>query len=380
MLRQSVLIPATVLVASISLAALVLSRAAPPRPPEPATALDLLRAYKCQRAETKQIIVRGVEDDYSPTGGEPNFVRAGRQSPDNLTFFAGGSYDQVQTDRRFTDSFRVPSHTARGLFVIRLRPVGNSDGDSISIGDVSTFSDARLPRFGAGVRDLARTPGWTRVKDLYFAEFDDIRLREPTDGAPRDDRSRPRKGSLLDFVRDGGADGWVDVFVQDDTGVDVMAAAICTEPKRGKGLSLSRFRGAAVPGKDIVAISCSHGGRDQHTCDPYVGDISCATPLPVACFRPRGAAMPRPLERHYVGNMWSGGDLAFTEPVPGERFRTIGEVNAHCAGRFGRDWRAAELHDGMHNMGIAGFGDARRLSSRAWVDIAGETYATCWSR
>ena len=172
----------------------------------------------------------------------------------------------------------------------------------------------------------------------------------------------------------------MDVFVQDDTAVDVMGAAICVEPARDKGFSLSRFTGAPTPDRNIVTISCAHGGRNQYACDHYVGDTSCATPLPIACFRPLGAPMPKMLEPFYASQMWSGGELAFTEPVPGDRFHTIGEVNAHCARRFGPAWRAAALGDGMHNMGISAFGDARRLSSRAWVDIANSPYATCWTR
>ncbi|MCF8505711.1 MAG: hypothetical protein K9G59_12435 [Caulobacter sp.] len=379
-MRLSAIIPATVLIVSISASAFVLSRPVPPAEPEPATAMDLLRAYKCRRAETKQIIVRGVEDNYSPAGDEPNFIREGRQSADNLTFFAGGSYDQIQMDRRFTDSFRVPADTARGLFVIRMKAIGNNDNDSISIGDISTFSDAWLPRFGAGVIALERASGWTKRRDFYSAEFAAIIHRAAPRPPPDGVRSTTAGASLLDFVRNGGADGRIDVLVQDDTSVDMMGAAVCIEPPRGKGFSLSLFKGVPVPGADIVTISCSHGGRDQYSCDPYVGDTSCATPLPVACFRPSGAPMPKSLEQHYARQMWSGGNLAFTEPAPGAQFRTIGEVDRHCAGRFGPQWRAARLHDGMSGLGIAGFGDTRRLSSRAWVDIVDQPYATCWTR
>jgi hypothetical protein len=378
--RLSVVVPALVLVVSIGVSAFVLSRPAPPAAPEPATAMDLLRAYKCRRAETKRIIVRGVEDNHSPAGDEPNFIREGRQSADNLTFFAGGNYDQVQVDRRFTDSFRVPANTARGLFVIRMKAVGNNNSDTISIGDISTFSDAWLPRFSAGVIALERAPGWTKRRDVYSAKFAAIMQHPAPRPRPGGARSTAAGASLLNFVRNGGADGWIDVLVQDDTSVDMMGAAICVEPPRGKGFSLSLFKGGPAPPRDVVTISCAHGGRDQYACDPYVGDTSCATPLPVACFRPLGAPMPESMERQYVSQMWSGGELAFTDPVPGDTFRSIGEVDAHCARRFGPAWRAAALGDGMHNMGVSGFGDGRRLSSRAWVDVVNSPYATCWTR
>lgn len=375
-MRLSTVIPALVLLVSIGVSAFVLSRPAAPSEPEPATAMELLRAYRCQRAETKQIIVRGVEDNYSPAGDEPNFIREGRQSVDNLTFFAGGSYDQVQMDRRFTDSFRVPANTARGLFVIRMKAIGNNDSDSISIGDITTFSDAWLPRFMSGLSLVEGSPGWKRVRDLYAVEFSAMRFHRVSNKPG----SRTAAVTLLDHVRKGRADGWVDVFVQDDTGVDVMGAAICVEPQRGKGISLSLYKDGPPPGPGMVTLTCSHGGRDQHACDPYVGDTSCVTPLPIACFRPQGAPMPKAMVRHYSRQMWTGGNLAFTEPAPASQFSAVGDVDRHCAGRFGPEWRAARLHDGMHNMGLSGFGDGRRLSTRAWVDIVGQPYATCWTR
>ncbi len=375
-MRLPAVISALVLVACAGLATFAWTQ----RPIEPAataaTGMDILRAYRCRSAETKRIIIRGVEDNHSPFGDEPNVIRPERRFPDTLSFFAGGSYDQVQADRRMTDSFEVPANTAGGLFLVRLKAVGNNDNDTIAIGDVSTYvtADPAARRFSPLVAKLEQSPGWSRQNDIYFAEFSAIALRQPNSVVSPPDRT------LLDFVRSGMNGGWVDVMVQDDTSVDFIGVALCLEPRGGKGMSLASWRGEPHPIDGVVSLSCAHGGRDQHLCDPYVGDTACATALPVACIRPMAAPIPRALTRHFASGVWSGGRLAFTEPAPGSRFATIRDVDAYCAESFGADWRAAELHDGTHNTGISGYGDPATLPDRAWVDIIGQPYATCWAR
>lgn len=375
-MRLPAVISALVLVACAGLAAFAWTQRPDTRPVTAATGIDILRAYKCRQAETKTIIIRGVEDNHSPLGDEPNFIRPERRFPDTLSFFAGGSYDQIQADRRMTDSFEVPANTAAGLFLIRLKGVANNDNDTIAIGDMSTYvaPDPAVRRFSSLVPRLEQSSGWSRQNDIQFAELSDIELRHPNH------LTRPSDRTLLDFIRSGMNGGWVDVMVQDDTSVDFIGVALCLEPPGGQGLTLSSWKGQAHPMDGVVALTCGHGGRDQHLCGHYVGDTACATPLPVACIRPMAAPLPRALTRHFSSGVWSGGRLAFTEPTPGSRFATIGAVDAFCASRFGADWRAAELHDGTHNTGIAGFGDPATVPDRAWVDIIGQPYATCWAR
>lgn len=341
-----------------------------------ATGMDILRAYRCRRGETKSIIIRGVEDQHSAAGDEPNFVRAGRHFPDTLTFVAGGSYDQVEADRRMTDSFKVPANTADGLFLIGLKAVANNDSDTIGIGDFNTLASSAPvgKRFSAAVSGLEQLPGWSRQGDLYFAELSGIGLYRGSDP-----NTKTPGRTLLDLVRSNPDDGWVDVLVQDDTSVDFIGVAVCQEPPREKGLTLAPWVGEPLRVDGVVALTCSFGGRDQANCDPYLGDTPCETRLPVACFRPLATAMPRQLKTHFARTIWSGGRLAFTGSEAGSRFATAGQVDAFCASRFGSDWRAATLHDGMNNLGIAGFGEAASLSSRVWIDVAGSPYATCWA-
>lgn len=375
-MQLSAVISAVVLVACAGLATFAWTQRPIERQQAAATGMDILRAYRCRPAETKTTIVRGVEDNHSPVGNEPNFIRDGRRFADTISFFAGGSYDQIQADRRMTDSFDAPANTAGGLFLIRLKAVANNENDTIAIGDISTFvtADPAVRRFSSLIRRLEQSSGWSRQSDIHFAELSAIELRQPHSVVS------PTGQTLLDFIRGRMNGGRVDVMVQDDTSVDFVGVALCLEPPGGKGLSLASWKGEAHPIAGVVALTCGHGGRDQHACDPYIGDTSCRTRLPVACIRPMAAPIPRPLKRHFASSLWSGGRLAFTEPTPGSRFATIGDVDAFCTSRFGVDWRAAELHDGTHNTGIAGFSDPTNVPDRAWVDIIGQPYATCWAR
>lgn len=375
-MRLPAVISALVLVACAGLATFAWTQRPIERAATATTGMDILRAYKCRTAETKRIIIRGVEDTHSPVGDEPNFIREDRRFPDTLSFFSGGSYDQIQADRRMTDSFEVPANTAGGLFLIRLKAVANNDNDTIAIGDIRTYvaPDPAVRRFSSLVPRLEQSLGWSRQNDIHFAELSAIALRQPNRAASSPDRT------LLDFIRSGMNGGWVDVMVQDDTSVDFIGVALCLEPPGGQGLSLSSWQGEPHPIDGVVALTCGHGGRDQHACGHYVGDTPCATRLPVACIRPTAAPIPRALTRHFSSGVWSGGRLAFTKPTPGSNFATIGEVDAYCAASFGAGWRAAELHDGTHNTGISGYGDPATLPHRAWVDIIGQPYATCWAR
>lgn len=197
--RISVLISAVTLVCCAGLATLVISRQAPPKRVEPTTVAGLLRAYECRSSETKKIIVRGIEDNYSPNGVEPNFVRPDRQTVENNSLYTGGSYDQIQTNRQFTDSLQVPSHIISGIFVIRLKPIDGDNTDSITIGDIvtATSSNPNVRRFGSTIAALTELAGWAKTEDIFYTDFDNIKF-----AISSGDRSADENYTLLDFVRE----------------------------------------------------------------------------------------------------------------------------------------------------------------------------------
>lgn len=376
-MRLSVIIPALIIIACGGLAGYVWMGMPVEAAKAPPTGMDILRRYKCRKGETKTIVVRGIEDNHSPAGNEPNFIRQERSHPDVQSYFAGGSYDQVQADKRMTDSFQAPVTTARGLFLIRLKPVAGNETDIVGVGDLSTMAleKGQGGRQSVGMATLQQTPGWQSEGELHFAEFSAIRLtRLGTDERIVKDRT------LLDYIRSGASNGWVDFMVQDDTSVDFAGAAFCLEPTDRKGVTMGGLVGEAIPMDGVVAISCIHVGKNQQMCDPYVGDTSCSASLPVACIHPEGAPVPRAISRHFVSRAWSGGRLAFTEPVTGSSFASYRDVDALCTRRFGSGWRSARWHDGPANLAIAGYSAAPMPTGRVWIDVVGSPYGTCWAR
>lgn len=388
-MRLTVAIPATVLmmcaaVIGFGLLAAPASRAVGDDD-APRTGMERLRAFQCRRAETKRILIRGVEDGFSASGEEPDFIRPGRRSAFTESFYRGGSYDQDQVDRRFTDSFEVPAHVAGGLFVISLRKLGDNDNDTFGIGDITSVSAAAWGgrQLATGVRLLPRTSGWTVAGPLHFANLADIRFGPPQQVHPPGSAAvsaAPRSfATLLDYVRAATSTAWVDVVVQDDTSVDFMGMALCLEPPRRNGLTLKASDGPSGGAAGTVFLACRQVGDDNAICDPYRGDTPCEAERPVACIRPGDAPAPAGLKSTPGYPSWSGGRLAITEPVAGNRFGSVKDVDRFCAARFGAGWRVAAFHDGFRE-GIAGLGERKAMSSRVWVDIADQPYATCWTR
>lgn len=388
-MRLTVAIPATALMVCAAVIGFGLM-AAPMAPSTgdadgPVSGVERLRAFQCRRAETKRILIRGVEDGFAPSGEEPDFIRPGRRSAFTESFFRGGSYDQDQADRRFTDSFEVPARVVSGLFVISLRKLADNENDTFGIGDITSVSTAAWGgrQLATGVRLLPRTPGWTVVGPLHFANLADIRLDPPQQGNPPGSSAgivaTRSFGTLLDYVRAAKTTAWVDVVVQDDTSVDFMGMALCLAPPHRNGLTLKASDGPSGGAVGTVFLACRQVGDDNAICDPYAGDTPCEARRPVACIKPGDEPAPNGLRTTPSYLSWSGGSLAITEPVAGNRFASVKDVDRFCAARFGGDWRVAAFHDGFRE-GIAGFGDRKAISSRVWVDIADQPYATCWSR
>lgn len=387
-MRLTVAFPVLVLAICAALAAIALATPATTARPEavetPRTGVELLRAYRCRQAETKRIILRGVEDGFSPAGEEPTTIREGRRNAFTLSLVNGGAYDQYAADSRFSDSIETPSKIASGLFVMGLKKVAPNDNDTIAIGDLSSRDRSVWGgrHFSTQVRNLETRPGWRRRGPLYFAELSEVRFLPSNPDMPqalRESPIAPSYATLLDYVRAGAGTTWVDTMVVDDTSVDFIGMAVCEEPPRGKGLTLARALYPKARLHNVTAMSCRIVGDGDRICDPYVGDTPCSTPLPLACLKPGDAPKPRVVQGTTAYVSWSGGTVAFTEPVRGDRFRTIAQADQYCAARFGPVWRTAAYHDGVRE-GISAFSGPGPQPPRAWIDIADQPYATCWAR
>lgn len=368
-MRLSVILPVMVLCLCGGLLTIARSGTAPDEPvARPRTGMELLRQYDCRRAETKVVLVRGKEDNFSPEGSEPLFLRPGLDTVRTASLVRGGSYDQSQPDRGVMDSFRTPARIAKGLFVVSVKPVGSNQTDTIAMGRLESTSGRLL--FSKGLVRLGEGDEWGVDGSLRFAELAHIPLNRP---GP-DDPSR----TLLDEFGDLAEPDWLDVWINDDTSVDFMGLAVCVKPPGGKGLALSVRPAATEYAPDIIAFSCNVGDNDTPICDAIFGDTPCGAALPVACMRP--GQIPAPPTPHWDRWNWTGGDIALTRPVAAARFSSIRDVDRYCVQSLGPDWRTATMHDSGRAGGIAGRGKAPSGPTRAWVDIVDQPYGTCWTR
>lgn len=345
----------------------------------PRTGMDILRAHNCGEGETKQVLLLGVEDGFSPAGSESGFIRPGRNHAGFLPRDGAGEYDQVNADRGFADSFKIEGRVSGGVFVIRARSLNGSENDTLNLGGLARDpNDVAEGWVGGGVLSALRTgETWAVEGDVLHASLEDIELEaRGADHIP----GREVVRSLKDYLNAGGDAGWLDVFIQDDTAVDFMGLALCRPPAVRKGVTLMPVQSPGPGQQAMVHLGC-HAVRDpDRRCNPYVGDTVCEASLPVACIRPGDLPSPVYPSGRVVTSHWSGGDIAVTEPVPGDRFRTVGEVEAFCASRFGQGWRIAALHDGGRNQSVSGRGDPGSVTDRVWVDIADQPHGTCWAR
>lgn len=360
------------LVLSLALWAQASGRPRPATDPEPRTGMDLLQAYRCHKAETKHVILRGVEDGFSIAGNEPASIRDSRRTPRTLSISNLGGYDGTEPDRWLIDHLNSPARVSRGLFVISLKPLAENGNDVITIGDMTDVRSSRL-FFSGTPQTLGTAPGWRSMGPVHYAELDQIRL------VGSQGRLNPYKFDgptqvLLDYVRGGGDETVIDVQVLDDTSVDFIGLAVCEQPTAGKGVTYTKQFDLPV---GFAALSCWNVPEGDRTCDPFKGDTPCTTALPVACHRDRGEPVPVKYRR---SSNWSGGEMAFTTPTPASRFRTVGEVDAFCRAQFGQDWRIVRYHEGGIGGELLARSRTRAPSSRVWVDIQDQPYATCWAR
>ncbi len=170
--------------------------------------------------------------------------------------------------------------------------------------------------------------------------------------------------------------------------------ANCWNSLNDKGMTWSKIDD---PPTAIEGVGCSG-------CNPYQGDTTCSSRLPILCINPEGEprenyeVMPHGgcmSDEYYRG--WSGGHIGLTAPVPGTNLTSLASANALCASTFGAGYRMAEFHDGEYlpNMDIDmyfgntwpaavsvggwnfyGYGDVSS-ASRFWTYIDDQS-ANCW--
>ncbi len=150
----------------------------------------------------------------------------------------------------------------------------------------------------------------------------------------------------------------------------------------GFGLTFALVPSDGKQPPNTVGLNCHGEPRQldrphQASCNPYRGDTSCRTVLPVLCIKTTGAAKPEGVvDGVYQG--WVSGSLAATEPVMGAVLESLDVATARCAAEFGPVWRMAEFHDGQGGWGLQGDkGSDFSSNTRFWVHINDQP-GNCW--
>ncbi len=333
--------------------------------------MDMLEAYKCHRVETKHIIIGGKEDGFSKEGDEAvaaNEAQTYRfKKSSNATVFR--DYDEGGFDKQLVDKFNIPSKTAHGILVTRVRQISSLKNDHVSIGDLT--ADYEKGNYG-GVTVAGPVEGY---KWRFDGELISVNLQ---DAVFPSRVNRPRDyDDLLAYIRGAQtterATTPVYISIADDTIVDFIGFAVCEQPAENKGLTFTSIESLAP--ENGVALSCFD--ENNIACNAYAGDMLCSAELPIACFKDGMAPMPNfpdPMfERH-----WSGGMTKLTPPIRGDAFTNADDVHEYCAGLFGEDWRAGSIHDSVNNY-IISLGDPIPTGTKTWVDVKGERYGNCWA-
>jgi len=149
------------------------------------------------------------------------------------------------------------------------------------------------------------------------------------------------------------------------------------------GLTFAQPREGTLPA-DVAHLSCHGEPRTldqpyQDSCNPYKGDMSCRTVLPVLCVREGGAPVPQGAGSGFYQG-WVQGALGATEPVMGAILTSRAMASARCEAELGPGWRMAEFHDGGGGwdlQGQRGMGLGPPELTRYWVAIHDQR-GNCW--
>lgn len=345
---------------------------APPR-----TGMQILADYRCQKAETKQIILRGIEDNYALEGEENITFSPLHEFMQNRNGKRGAvtidrSYDEGGMDKFLLDQIDIPSRAAHGLFVIKARSLTETTNDSFNIGDMFARGEKRN-FYGIGFSSIPHSETWRLEGGVYSTQFSDLifkdQINESGKNIPRD------HDNLLELVQSfSNGTAPVGVYIGDDHSVDFMGVAICLPPEKSKGMTL--LVSPYPETQEITKLSCTTDTQEDH-CNPYKGDTICSVPLPLACFNYTGESAPDQIAKTKRGNIWSKGEVQFTPAIKGEYFKNQDEVHAYCASTFGKNYRAASHQENLSGqLGFLARGSTE--VTQAWVHAKTEPYGNCW--
>ena len=187
----------------------------------------LVKKFTCEAGEIRTVKHYGIEDLFSTANGaevaHPSTAILNTPWVQNYPFPVTG-YDETLNDRIFADTLtNLPSNITKGMFYIGLKSNGSSlqSNDTLSIGDyasgkimVNTHLTALAPQYNWNHQLVSNTNPTT---DIYYKAFSGINMTQNGNSA----------GTLLDLVQNQNS---MDVIVADDTSVDFITVATCSQP------------------------------------------------------------------------------------------------------------------------------------------------------
>ena len=116
----------------------------------------------------------------------------------------------------------------------------------------------------------------------------------------------------------------------------------------------------------------------KDSCNPYAGDTSCRTVLPVMCIK-AGEVAKLDAANGDPPQGWTAATLGATAPVMGALLGSRVVADARCEKELGAGWRMADFHagGGWSFSGRPGQGMLSSGSTRYWLAIDDQP-ANCW--
>ncbi len=137
-------------------------------------------------------------------------------------------------------------------------------------------------------------------------------------------------------------------------------------------LLMTPFEALACECKGLTWVWRAHTGEvdlvgGDGVSNPYQGDTSCASALPILCLRKEGLPKPSYISSDFYSG-WTGGRIRLTSPRLGSELTSRAVADGICASTFGPGWAMGEFHDGGGGWNWYAYGSVS-TSGRFWVAI-----------
>ena len=344
------------------------------------SARQRLENYNCRTGETKRIVFRGIEDDFSPQGIEEVYLNPDQdrklfEASDNLT---ARGYDESGQDKIFLDQIELPNRTYHGIVSIGLKELSSVRNDAVS------FIFRKQDSIEGGLADVKHTAsvanmtaaGWNADHNYYWADFSDLVTQTYGDKGEHVVGQVP---NFLSAIRARKMDQIFTVRVGDDTMVDFIGFALCLEPLVNKGVVFSNNHVTENPifqnlpkGQIFLTTAVVNGKQCYNQ-----GCMQCDEKRPLVCIQDVNLPFPDGLHSELLAS-WSGGNLAFSKAIPASMFETEDDVDDYCQDLFGADWRHLNIKDGSWSGRIVGYGELPSEYSEYWVGVKNSPHHVCW--